>query len=127
MIKSLLEKEVDKVKTLSLFHLWLFIAAKCVKKSKSPSFLNIKCIHAQVRVSRGNQLAGLEGANNDSVFIGKVQNPFLDTSCRISPGFNHVSFLTQEGRPFEFSHLKARVDFCEGSSQVKLIIFDPNL
>jgi signal recognition particle receptor subunit beta len=58
VIKSLLEKEVDKV-----------------------------------RVSRGNQLAGLEGANNDSVFIGK------------------------EGRPFEFSHLKARVDFCEGSSQ----------
>jgi len=58
VIKSLLEKEVDKV-----------------------------------RVSRGNQLAGLEGANNDSVFIGK------------------------EGRPFEFSHLKAQVDFCEGSSQ----------
>jgi len=58
VIKSLLEKEVDKV-----------------------------------RVSRGNQLAGLEGSNNDSVFIGK------------------------EGRPFEFSHLKARVDFCEGSSQ----------
>ena len=26
VIKSLLEKEVDKVKTLSLFHLWLFIA-----------------------------------------------------------------------------------------------------
>jgi len=58
VIKSLLEKEIDKV-----------------------------------RVSRGNQLAGLEGANNDSVFIGK------------------------EGRPFEFSHLRARTDFCEGSSQ----------
>merc|ERR1712062_730548 len=58
VIKSLLEKEVDKV-----------------------------------RVSRGNQLAGLEGANNDCVFIGK------------------------EGRPFEFSHLRARTDFCEGSSQ----------
>ena len=32
----------------------------------------VECIQLQVRVSRGNQLAGLEGANNDSVFIGKV-------------------------------------------------------
>ena len=38
VIKSLLEKEVDKVKTLSLFHLWLFIAAKCVKNPNCPPF-----------------------------------------------------------------------------------------
>lgn len=46
----------------------------------------------KVRVSRGSQLAGLEGAQ-ETVYIGK------------------------EGRPFEFSQLGARVDFCEGTSQ----------
>ena len=38
VIKSLLEKEVDKVKTLSLFHLRLFIAAKCDKNPNCPPF-----------------------------------------------------------------------------------------
>jgi signal recognition particle receptor subunit beta len=47
----------------------------------------------KVRVSRSNQLAGLEGTNNSVVFIGK------------------------EGKPFTFSDLRARVEFCEGSSQ----------
>merc|ERR1712004_804834 len=26
-------------------------------------------------------------------------------------------FIGKEGRPFEFAHLRARIDFCEGSSQ----------
>merc|ERR1712226_1387114 len=48
----------------------------------------------KVRVSRSNQLAGLEGASNAaSVFIGK------------------------EGKPFTFSDLRSRAEFCEGSSQ----------
>lgn len=47
----------------------------------------------KVRVSRSNQLAGLEGAANTAVFIGK------------------------EGKPFTFSDLRSRVEFCEGSSQ----------
>jgi len=47
----------------------------------------------KVRLSRGNQLGGLEGGASNSVFIGK------------------------EGKSFEFSHLKCRVEFCEGSSQ----------
>jgi len=47
----------------------------------------------KVRVSRSNELAGLDGSSNQAVFIGK------------------------EGKPFSFSDLRARVEFCEGSSQ----------
>merc|ERR1712032_506388 len=64
VIKSLLEKEVDKV-----------------------------------RVSRGNQLAGLEGANNDSVFIGKVESLFPhSTLCRILANFSCFPFYSTQSK-----------------------------
>jgi len=48
----------------------------------------------KVRVSRSNQLQGIEGSSStNSVFIGK------------------------EGKSFTFSDLRSSVDFCEGSSQ----------
>ena len=62
-------------------------------------------------------MAGLEGANNDSVFIGKVLHAqHVKNQSTLSPW---LYLSAQEGRPFEFSHLRARTDFCEGSSQVK--------
>ena len=65
-------------------------------------------------------MAGLEGANNDSVFIGKVLHfqlfYYIKNQSTLSPW---LYLSAQEGRPFEFSHLRARTDFCEGSSQVK--------
>ena len=61
-------------------------------------------------------MAGLEGANNDSVFIGKVLHAqHVKNQSTLSPW---LYLSAQEGRPFEFSHLRARTDFCEGSSQV---------
>jgi len=47
----------------------------------------------KVRVSRGSQLDNLEGSGQEAVYIGK------------------------EGRAFDFSQLRSRVEFCEGSSQ----------
>lgn len=47
----------------------------------------------KVRLSRGNQLAAQEGMASTSVFIGR------------------------EGKSFEFSDIKSRVEFCEASSQ----------
>ena len=54
------------------------------------------------------------------LFVGFLQ--FSLASLSIPLSLNKEPYITQEGRPFEFSHLKARVDFCEGSSQVRKLL-----
>ena len=69
------------------------------------------------------------GAINWPGWREPITTVFLSERLKIAkyflfPPFHilNISFPGESG-PFEFLHLKARVDFCEGSSQV---IIDPN-